>query len=317
MQPFMLTTWSFGPTGNDAAFPSLLAGGEPLDAVVHAATVIEADPTIDSVGVGGLPDVDGEVSLDACVMTDPQRCGAVVYLRRFPNPTQIARRVMEKTIHVTLAGDGAEAFARREGFRERDLLTDEAKETWRRWRDDPTNIDRDKYRGWIPPLNVEEMRGVSPQPPAGRRPEPSHDTVGILVRDASGRLAGACSTSGMAFKVPGRVGDSPMIGQGLYVDQEAGACCATGTGELITGVCASFLVVEEMRRGAAPEAAVREALERIRRRDDLHPEHQVGLLAIDRDGNWTSGALRPGFHHTITDADGSRVQDPHFVLLDS
>lgn len=323
-RPVMLTTWSFGPTGNDAAFPALLRGGDALDAVVHAATVIEADPSIDSVGVGGLPDYDGRVSLDACVMTDPNRAGAVAFIRHFANPTQIARRVMEKTIHVTLVGDGAEEFADREGFARAELLTQDAKRVWEAWRNDPSGIDRDKYKGWIPPRNVEELRGSFVAPGAGaagsaasalRCPEPHHDTVGIVAMDSRGRLAGACSTSGMAFKVPGRVGDSPIIGQGLYVDQEAGAACATGTGEIITGVCGSFLIVELMRRGASPLDAVRETLERVRKRFTLLEDHQTAFCALDRHGRWASGALRPGFHHTITDEGGSRVEDPTFVLL--
>ena len=314
MKPFLLTTWSFGPTGNDAAMPALAAGGAALDAVVKAATVIEADPTIDSVGVGGLPDADGQVSLDACVMTDPNRCGAVMFLQHYPQAAAIARKVMEETIHVTLAGDGAEAFAALHGFSRAELLTPQAKNVWEQWRKDPRHIDRDRYRGWLPPINVEELRGidVKTHPHAA---EPLHDTVTILARDQQGRLAGACTTSGMAFKVPGRVGDSPIVGQGLYVDQEAGAAGATGTGEIISGACGSFLIVELMRRGARPIDAITEALERIRKRFELHREHQVAFVAMSKDGDWASGALRPGFRHTITDDQGSRVEDPSMVLI--
>ena len=185
---------------------------------------------------------------------------------------------------------------------------------WEQWRKDPRHIDRDKYRGWLPPINVEELRGidVKTRPHAA---EPLHDTVTILARDQQGRLAGACTTSGMAFKVPGRVGDSPIIGQGLYVDQEAGAAGATGTGEVISGVCGSFLIVECMRRGASPIDAITETLERIRKRFDLHPEHQVAFVAMSKTGEWASGALRPGFRHTITDEAGSRVEEPNVVLI--
>jgi len=310
--PKMLLTWSFGPVGAEAGFPMLEGDGEALDAVIAAATAIELDPTIDSVGLGGLPDADGHVSLDACVMTDPDRCGGVSYVRHYATVTQIARRVMEKTIHVLLSGDGAEAFAQREGFQPENLLTDEAREVWEQWRRDPRNIDRDKYRGWLPPVNVEELKGLVGR----RRPaEPLHDTVGILGLDASGRMAGACSTSGMAFKAPGRVGDSPIIGQGLYVDQTAGCATATGTGELIGGVAGSFLVVEQMRHGASPEEAIRGALERIAERFELAEEHQVAFCAMRPDGRWSTGALRPGFNHTIADARGVRVEAPGFVLL--
>lgn len=315
MRPFILSTWSFAPVGADAAFPGLASGGGALDAVVHAATVIEDDPTIDSVGVGGLPDADGQVSLDACVMTDPGRAGAVCFIRHYPNVAQIARRVMEKTIHITLAGMGAEEFAAHEGFQRRDLLTPGARQIWEQWRNDPGAIDRDRYKGWLPPRNVEELRPAVRAAQPQRVPEPHHDTVGILAMDSAGSLAGACSTSGMAFKVPGRVGDSPIIGQGLYVDQEAGAATATGTGELITGVCGSFLAVELMRQGHSPLNALREVLSRIASRYRLAPEHQTAFIAVNTRGEWASAALRTGFRHTITDERGSRVEEPHFVLL--
>ncbi|RMH25225.1 MAG: hypothetical protein D6693_09145 [Planctomycetota bacterium] len=311
----MLITWSFGPVGARAAMPALLSGGGALDAAVDAATAIEADPEIDSVGLGGLPDAEGQVSLDACVMTDPDRCGAVMFLRDFAEPTRLARAVMEETIHVTLAGAGAEAFAESRGFRRTNLLTDHARSVWERWLGDPRAIDRDKYRGWLPPINVEELRGIETGTRL-RTGEPPHDTVSILAQDASGALAGACSTSGMAFKVPGRVGDSPIVGQGLYVDQEAGAAAATGTGEIISGVCGSFLIVELMRRGEAPIDAVAEALDRIRRRFRLLPDHQVAFIAMNPAGQWASGALRPGFRHTIADEAGTRVEAPTLVLLD-
>lgn len=330
--PFILTTWSFGPVGNNVAYPALARGGDALDAVVAAATAIEDDPTIDSVGVGGLPDADGRPSLDGAVMTDPGRAGAVCFIRHYPNPVQIARRVMEKTIHITLSGDGAEAFAEREGFQPRALLTDAARDVWERWRRDPSTIDRDKYKGWLPPLNVEELRGLearrtnddaplTPPTVVSRAPRAvtggpagSHDTVGVIARDSRGRLAVACSTSGMAFKTPGRVGDSPIIGQGLYCDQEAGAAVATGTGELISGVCGTFLIVELMRRGSSPRDAIVETLERVRKRYTLTPEHQVAFIVADNKGSWATGALRPGFNHTISDERGTRVEAPGVVM---
>jgi isoaspartyl peptidase/L-asparaginase-like protein (Ntn-hydrolase superfamily) len=222
---------------------------------------------------------------------------------------------MEKTIHTTLAGAGAEAFADREGIERAPLLTDAARVEWERWRADPRNIDRDRYRGWLPPLNKEEMTGVEgdPRDPASAEPY-SHDTVSIIGRDAEGRLAACSSTSGMAFKTPGRVGDSPIIGHGLYCDQTAGAAVATGTGELISSVCGSFLIVERMRAGDEPARAIEYALRRIADRHDLARDHQVAFLAATPDGRWASGALRPGFHHTITDAEGSRVEEPTLIL---
>jgi len=308
----MLGTWSFAPAGIGPAFEKLKNGAAALDAVVDAATRIELDATIRSVGVGGLPDANGRVSLDACVMTNPDRCGGVCALREHGEAAAIAQRVMEKTIHVLLAGDDAGAFAQREGFTRRQLLTDQSREEWRLWRNDPAAIDRDMFKGWIPPMNIEERTtdGVAGEPT-------SHDTVGLLAIDAQGQLAGACTTSGMAFKTPGRVGDSPIIGQGMYVDQEVGAACATGTGELVAGVCGSFLVVEEMRRGAAPIDAVLTALTRITRRFSLLPDHQVAMIAVAKNRMWASAALRPGFNCAVADDAGVRVEAPMRVLLDA
>lgn len=351
MHPVILSTWSFGPIGNEPGMAILRAGGSALDAVIAAATAIEDDPTINSVGVGGLPDAEGRVTLDGCVMTNPNRCGSVACIRNYANPCAIARRVMEKTIHVMLVDQGAEAFAEREGFKRCELLTPHAKSEWQKWAADPKNLDRVRYQGWIPPLNVEEQnperkRGVSAASPRPESPKPeiplagaqgsvvrrpvrggdgpqgSHDTVAVLAIDQHNQLAGACSTSGMAFKVPGRVGDSPIIGHGLYVDQEAGAAAATGNGELVMGTCGSFLAVELMRRGARPVDACIEALERVTKRFDLGRDHQVAMIAMAAPplggkqwGGWASAAIRPGFRHTITDAGGTRVEEPTRVLI--
>ncbi|MGP1273656.1 MAG: isoaspartyl peptidase/L-asparaginase [Phycisphaerales bacterium] len=317
--PRMLLTWSFGPVGARAGMPTLNAGGDPLDAAIEAAEAIELDPAIDSVGVGGLPDADGNVSLDACVMTDPGHCAGVAAIKRYACPTRIARAVMNRTIHSLLVGSDAEAFAKREGFEEATLLTPEAKAVYQAWKNDPHAIDRDRYKGWLPPANVEELRakGVAARVArGGEAPEPTHDTVGILTRAKDGRLAGVCTTSGMAFKAPGRVGDSPIIGQGLYVDQRAGAACATGTGELIASVCGTFLAVECMRRGASPTDAGLEVLERIRQHYTLREEHQVAIIAMNPAGEWASVALRPGFKHTFAEGDNVRVEAPTVTVLD-
>jgi N4-(beta-N-acetylglucosaminyl)-L-asparaginase len=319
--PQILSTWSFGPVANEPGMRVLRAGGSALDAVVAGATAVEDDPTINSVGVGGLPDADGRVSLDACVMVNPDRCGSVCFIRHYPNPAAIARAVMEKTIHVMLAGDGAEEFAARQGFTRRELLMNAARTEWEQWRNNPRSIDRERYQGWVPPLNVEELKdGVSAACRAGSVPEPSHDTVSILALDGAGTLAGACSTSGMAFKVPGRVGDSPITGHGLYVDQTGGAgaaAAATGTGELVMGVCGSFLAVELMRSGRTPAEAIAEVLRRVIQRFRLGTDHQVALIAMNTGGAWASGALRPGFNHTISDEGGTRVEPALAVMMRS
>lgn len=307
----VVATWSFGTRACDAAMARLRSGGSALDAVVDGATLIERDPSVDSVGVGGRPDASGRVSLDACVMEDPDRCGSVACLREHVDGAAIARRVMERTIHVMLVGPDADDFARQQGFTSTDLLTLEARHAWETWRDRPGALDRARYRGWIPPANVEERGG-------GRgtaRPLPGHDTIGLLALDGGGRLAGACTTSGMAFKVPGRVGDSPIIGHGLYVDQQAGAAAATGTGELVMGVCGSFLCVELMRQGREPLDAVRAVLERIADRYRLHEDHQVAIIAMTPDGRWGAGALRPGFVAAVADEAPGRAVEPGVVLM--
>jgi isoaspartyl peptidase/L-asparaginase-like protein (Ntn-hydrolase superfamily) len=317
--PLMLSTWSFGPVANAAGYPMLLAGADALDAAVAGATAVEDDPSVDSVGTGGYPDASGEVSLDACVMRAPDQCGAVAYVRNVPNPAQVARAVMERTTHVMLAGAGAEAFAARQGFPPGATLTPAARAAWRAWqaeRAGTAGASTSAREGFVPPMNVEE-RYRQAQPTVGQpsRPLGSHDTVCVLARDRAGKLGGVCTTSGLAFKVPGRVGDSPIIGHGLYVDQSTGAAAATGNGELVMGVCGSFLAVEVMRRGGSPAEAVEEVLRRVASAYALLPDHQVALIALAPDGRWASGALRPGFSHCISDGGGTRTEPAQHVLL--
>lgn len=283
----VLSTWHFGKTANRAAWEALARPGtDALDAVEAGCRAVEADPEVTSVGYGGIPDAAGEVTLDAVIMESPARCGGVACLRGFPHPISVARRVVEKTPHVLLVGPGAEEFARREGFTPQTLLTPAARQRW------------ESYRR-------ENERGQHPGQRASRHePETeNHDTVGVLVRLADGRLAGGCSTSGLAFKLPGRVGDSPIVGHGLYVDPDIGAAVGTGHGELISRVCGTFLIVEEMRRGADPQAAIRAALERIARACRPQPQQQAAFLAVTPDGRWAAGSLRPGFQAALrTDA---------------
>lgn len=307
----LLSTWSFGRVANAAGWPVLAAGGEALDAAVAGATAVEEDPAVDSVGIGGLPDASGQVSLDACVMTDPDRCGAVCYVRRFPHAAGIARRVMERTIYIMLAGEGAERFAESEGFAPRQLLTDEARRQWEAWRQTAGARGQEDGRlGYTPPMNVEERYH--------RAREPMHDTVCVLARDATGGLAGVCTTSGLGFKLPGRVGDSPIIGHGLYVEQSVGAATATGNGELIMGVCGSFLAVELMRQGRPPEDALMGVLERaaaVSTRRGAKADHQAALVAIRADGAWAAASLRPGFSYCLTTATGTELRPAPRVLF--
>lgn len=324
-QPIILSTWSFGRRANAVGWEVLSAGGSALDAVERACIAIDADPGVDSVGLGGLPDASGRVSLDGCIMLSPRRCAGVCFVREHNYPVSIARRVMERTHHLLLAGSGADEFARREGFDSSDLLTDEARQVWEKWKADPAQLTGERYRGWLPPRNVEERRGVEGDAagddkqriaadeslPHNRR----HDTVGVLAIDAAGVLAGACSTSGMAFKVPGRVGDSPIIGHGLYVDPRVGAAVATGTGELLMRACGTFLAVELMRSGCSPAQAANQVIERIIDSCDIVADHQVGLIALTPQGQWASAALRPGFRVAVRSSDRDDLELAGHVLL--
>lgn len=308
-QPILLSTWSFGMQANEAGWP-LLAGpdGSPLAAVEAACRRVEADPANKTVGKGGYPDRSGRTTLDAAVMLSPARCGSVACVRRFEHPVTIARLVMERSPHVMLVGDGADRFAKLHGLSPADLSTEPSREAWRRWIKEHPEAVADNERSYLPPANVEQF-GLAVEAEAARPPDErlphnrTHDTVGVLARGAAGRMAGACSTSGMAFKVPGRVGDSPIIGHGLYVDPAAGAAVATGTGELVMGVCGSFLAVELMRQGASPADAARQVIRRIGDSYDLQPEHQVGLITLASDGTWSSASLRAGFSVAVRTPD--------------
>lgn len=305
--PFLLSTWSFGSRANAAAWPVLAAGGSALDAVEAVTVFCDDDPGIDSVGYGGLPDRDGGMSLDGCVMLSPERCGSVCAIRRHRHPVSVARLVMEQTQHVMLAGEGADGFADEFGLPEESLLSPDARKAWETWRDQGNAQKTD-----VRPVDGDPDGALFNDEERWRN---NHDTIGVLGIDEDGLLAGACSTSGMPWKVPGRVGDSPIIGHGLYVDPEAGGVVATGTGELVMAICGSFLAVEQMRAGMMPQDAIREVLERIGSRSDLQSNHQVAMIAIRPDGHWSAGALRPGFRLAFSDGSGHHVIDPSFVQL--
>jgi L-asparaginase/N4-(beta-N-acetylglucosaminyl)-L-asparaginase len=275
--PVVVSTWRHGLPANVAAWAVLDDGGSALDAVEAGVAVPEADPEVRTVGLGGRPDRSGTVTLDACVMDERGRCGAVAALRRIPHPTSVARAVMEETPHVMLAGDGALAFAREQGFEETDLLTEQSEQDWEKWKKEQTEAAR-------PEPNIEDETGAT-----------NHDTIGLLALDADGHLSGACTTSGTAWKRPGRVGDSPMIGAGLYVDDEVGAACATGWGEAVIRVAGSHLAVEAMRQGAAPRAACRRVIERVAALPVDPSDAQVGVLALRNDGAIGAYSLQSGF----------------------
>jgi len=293
-EPLILATWTFGQVANAAGWPHLIGErGGALDAVEHACRAVEADPTNRTVGYGGRPDADGEVTLDASIMTAPDRCGSVCFVRGYVHAVSIARLVMDRSPHVLLAGDGAERLAAAHGLERADLLAPAAREAWQQWRATAAEPAS-------PTANIEEP--------------PSHDTMGVLALDAAGTLAGACSTSGLAFKMPGRVGDSPIIGQGLYVDPARGAAVATGHGERVMGVCGTFLAVEHMGQGATPAHAAEAVIRRILDAYDLTDDDQVGIMTLTPDGRWSSAAIRPGFRVAVRTADRDELVDPACVV---
>ncbi len=319
-EPILLSTWSFGQRANAAGWPYLTAATpSSLDAVEHACRASEADPHVMSVGLGGYPDRGGEVSLDAAIMRSPSQCGAVCYVRRFLHPVSIARLVMEKTHHVMLSGDGADRFAQLHGMAPADLLTAPARSAWEKWIAEHVAARCADHAAYFPPANIEEKRPLDSLAAAADHAAhgagASHDTVGVLAMEAAGGFAGACSTSGTAFKVPGRVGDSPIIGHGLYVDPRVGAAVATGLGELVMGVCGTFLAVEAMRRGAAPLEAAVEVLQRIMDSYPLGDGHQVAIIALDRSGRWSAAALRGGYQTAVRTPSRDELVPPERVML--
>lgn len=301
--PLILSTWKFGLVANSAGYPVLQRGGSALDAVEQAAIAVELNGGNHSVGVGGMPDASGVVTLDGCIMLSPQRSAGVACVRNYPHVVSIARKVMELTPHKLLAGPGAEAFAAACGFPQRDLLVEESRRRWQLWQSQPDDDARRRLFNQLNQANRE--RGV----------EMPHDTIGVLALDASGTLAGGCSTSGMAFKLPGRVGDSPIIGHGLYVDPAVGGATATGNGELMMGTCASFLACERLRAGDAPLDAALHTLKRIAASYSLTPVQQTALIVMRHDGAWACAALRPGFLCAVTDEQGQRLIDAHAVMF--
>nr|WP_245622554.1 N(4)-(beta-N-acetylglucosaminyl)-L-asparaginase [Pseudoxanthomonas dokdonensis] len=282
----VVSTWDFGVGANQAAWRKLSAGGSALDAVEQGARWAESELCNPTVGRCGNPDRDGVLTLDASIMDGDGRCGAVAALEDIDHPVSVARRVMEDTPHVMLVGEGAQQFAMAQGFHKQRLLTPEAEQAWQEWR------ERAEYQ---PRINVE--RNLKP----GNKE--NHDTLGMLAIDGNGRLAGACTTSGMAWKMHGRVGDSPLIGAGLYVDNEVGAATASGVGEEMIRNAASFLVVELMRQGMTPMQACRAAIARVvRKRPEASKSLQVCFLAMSRDGEVGAFALHPGFVYAVCDA---------------
>lgn len=280
--PLIVSTWPFGKAANDRALVTLRSGGSLLDAVVDGISVTEGDLSNTSVGAGGTPNADGVVSLDACIMDGPtHRCGSVAAVEGILPVIRLARMVMEKTRHVMLVGDGARRFALQNGFQDTNLLTDSERARWEQWK--------------------------ARQSPAGSAPPEGHDTIALLVLGSEGAIVGGCSTSGLGYKLPGRVGDSPIIGSGLYVDNDIGAAGATGIGENIMRFCGSFQVVECMRRGAHPQEACAEVIRRIQRKHPVGADLAVNFVALDKRGRYGAAGTGNGFDYSVTHPAASTV----------
>lgn len=284
--PLVIATWDVKPS-TEKAWETLQQGRSALDAVEQGCRVEEADENGQSVGYGGLPDRDGNVTLDACVMDDKGNYGAVVYMQNIVHAISVARKVMEETPHVLLAGKGAEKFALSQGFEKVNLLTEKSKKAWEEWK------ITSEYK---PIINIE-----------------NHDTIGMLAIDKDGNISGGCTTSGLAYKMAGRVGDSPIIGAGLFVDNEVGAATATGLGEEVLKTVGSFLIVELMRQGKSPQEACEEAVSRIAKKNgERIKDFQVGYIAVNKKGEIGAYGIHPGFVYTVYQNNENKVITPDF-----
>lgn len=287
--PRIISTWNFGAIANNLAWPMLLSGARGLDAIEAGARAVESDLSVRTVGYGAYPDRDGHVTLDACIMDEHGNAGSVTFLEGIEHPVSVARMVMEKTPHVMLSGEGAYQFARENGFPKKDLLTPEIKAKWEEWK---------VKHHYTPTANIE-----------------NHDTIGILCLDENNNLSGCCTTSGLAYKMHGRVGDSPIIGAALFVDNEYGAAVCTGLGELVMRNLTSFLVVEQMRQGATPQKACEIAIDRVISRSKIDKDTQVGVIAMDKKGNYGAYSVLNGFNYFLTDWVHHRLIDAKSRLI--
>jgi N4-(beta-N-acetylglucosaminyl)-L-asparaginase len=287
-KPMVISTWNHGLAANEAAWKVLHKQGRALDAVETGVKVSEADPQITTVGYGGYPDREGKVTLDACIMNEEGNCGSVAFLQNIKHPISVARLVMEKTPHVFLVGAGAQRLALAHGFKKENLLTPQAAKAWKEW------LKTSKYK---PVVNAE-----------------NHDTISMLAIDAQGNMSGACTTSGAAWKMHGRLGDSPIIGAALFVDNEVGGACATGLGEAVIKMVGSHLVVELMRQGMSPQAACQAAVERIIKKQKDYKDLQVGFLALSKSGEVGAYSIQSGFNYAVHNGQQNKLIDAKSYL---
>ena len=313
-KPIVIATWDSGMAVNAAAWEILAVKGRSLDAVEAGAMHIENEINC-CVGLGGYPDRDGIVTLDSCIMDEHANCGAVAGLERIKHPVSVARKVMEKTPHVILVGVGAQQFALENGFSlETGELSKDAKNAYDQW------LKKSDYK---PVINIENQHAGQQEKKTNGPFAPNffedgsvnHDTMGLIAMDTSGNMSGAVTTSGMAFKVHGRVGDSPIIGAGLFVDNEIGAATSSGVGEEVIRICGTHLVVEFMRQGYSPEAACKKAVERIVKRDKEKAKTlQVGFLAMNKKGQYGAYAIQKGFVFSVKSNNENQIHPSKYLI---
>jgi N4-(beta-N-acetylglucosaminyl)-L-asparaginase len=288
-KPFVVSTWNHGLEANKSAWEILKNGGKAIDAVEIGVKTTESDITNRSVGIGGMPDRDGFVTLDACIMDEESRCGSVAFLEGIDHPISVARKIMEDTPHVMLVGAGAKKFALENGFKKIKTPIPEVKIEYIKWKKEQSKIINQ------PAINHE-----------------NHDTIGMLAMDSEGNISGACTTSGWAYKMHGRVGDSPIIGAGLFIDNEIGGAVATGMGEAIIRIAGSHTVVELMRQGFSPQEACKLAVDRLLAKHKNHEGLQCGFLAIDKKGNIGAYSVYNGFNFAYTNENEHQLIDAKF-----
>jgi L-asparaginase/N4-(beta-N-acetylglucosaminyl)-L-asparaginase len=288
----LISTWPHGKPANDRAAEVFSAGGNLLDAVERGINVTENDPTVTSVGYGGLPNEDGIVELDAALMDGTRHhAGAVASLRNIKNPISVARLVLEKTTHTTLAGEGAFQFALKMGFHAEQLLTPESLKKWMDWKADP------KRQGYW------------------KNPAENHDTIGMVATDGKGHVVSGCSTSGAAWKINGRVGDSPLVGCGVYADDHVGAASATGDGDMMTNYCTSVSIVHYMARGMSPQEACEELLKHMARTNPRNQAADASVIAMNNKGEVGAASMRAatGFRYAVWKNGQSQVLEARSI----
>ncbi len=283
-----MSTWDHGRIANNMGYRILEKGGSALDAVEQGVMEVESDPEVRTVGIGGFPDREGVVTLDACIMKGDGSCGSVAFLQDIKNPIAVARKVMEQTPHIMLVGNGALQFALDHGFRKEKLLTEASRKDYEEW------LEKSEYK---PVINIE-----------------NHDTISTLALDMNGSIAGACTTSGAAWKMHGRVGDSPIIGAGLFLDGEVGGACATGLGEEVIRTAGSAMVVEMMRQGKTPQEACEAIVHRIIRKGKDMEDIQVGFMAMDMDGRTGAYSIQKGFTYAVKSQVREELEEARYQI---